>query len=179
MKKFLSDSNLFSEQPTNDVLKLIEKGNWSVIIVTDSMPMPTFIVKLSELMNCKIITLGYDDTVGAFHYSEVENKMPTKIYTYIEGICEKQGLTLVDVYNTAINKKQFSIEPGFKATEDNLEYGSEGFFSAYSEIDLLPIVYGSDDSIANEEEIYLVGKFPYKAYGDVLDLESNTWNALL
>lgn len=178
LEELFSNLGVLSSGKTEDYIRLTQKGDWSVLIINHSLPMPALSLKISKELECKVITTGYAKTDGSFHYSEIEKGNVIKLYSHImEETSEKQGLTLIEVYKTAISKKQFNIEPGFNPDEDSLEYGSEEFFSAYSEIDFLEIAY--EDSSEKDKRLFLTKQLPYKAYGENFGVENNTWDKLL
>jgi hypothetical protein len=178
LEELFKDIKVLSNQISDEFITLSDKGDWTVIVIPDSMPMPALSLEVSGGLNCKVITLGYASIDGSFHYSELSNGNVIKLYSYVlDQVCEKEGLTLEAVYNTAIEKKQFNIMPGFEATEKNLEYGSQEYFSAYAEIDLLPYAY--EKVSEDDKRIYLNKNLPYKSYGNQPGVENNTWSSML
>lgn len=174
LKSILEEQHVLAQSQTDESISLTTVYGWTVIVISNHLPMPALSEKLSSILNTKVITLGYSDNDGSYHYSEVVEGKVTKIYSYIcNQVREKEGINLVDIYHQAITKKSFNIQPGFVPTETNLEYGSQEYFSAASEIDLLPVVY---QSRSPEDKVIFLTSFPFKEYGTTPSL---TWEQLL
>ncbi len=146
---------------------------WTIVDCAFSA-IPSFIMHLSNTLNAKVITSSYESSNGAYHYSEFENGKLHKVYTYCDALIEKDNVILKEIYEIAISKKQFNIPVGIEITEESLEYGSENYFEAASELDF----QDSYKKVTEWIPIYLQSALPTESGYWNHSLKS-TWNDLI
>lgn len=163
MQKILGDLICVSPGEGGKYLEISYTNNLTYLYVPEHMAMPSLLHKLSTTLAAKVVTMSYASVNGAVHYSVVENGELKQVYTYIDGLVEKENISLVEVFNFAVKNGSFRLPSGFNPKEEDLEYGSEEYLSFYSRADLLNIARQSEG--IDWERIYLSNDIDIPEYG--------------